>query len=98
MFMNKSKRVLVTAALVASLCAVPAQAADWEGSPSDLLDRLVAWAVNIWTPAGSEGGLGRIYAPEGGYVDPNGGGPRTGSCETEPGCNAPKEAVAGGRP
>lgn len=102
MFTSKSKRVLVAAALVASLCAaVPAQAADWEGGSSDLLDRLVAWAVNIWViwvPVDSEGELGRVYAPEGGYVDPNGGGPRPGSCETDPGCNSPNNAVAGGRP
>ena len=99
MFISKSKRVLVAAALAASLCAaVPAQAADWEGSSSDLLDRLVAWVVEIWAPEAPAEGLRAVYAPDGPFVDPNGGGPRPGSCDTEPGCNAPKQAVAAGRP
>ncbi len=96
---SKSKKFLVAAALAATLGgALPAEAADWGASPADLLDRLVTWAVNIWSPAGSEGELGRVYAPEGGYVDPNGGGPKPGVCDTDPGCNSPKSAVAAGRP
>ena len=99
MFISKSKRVLVAAALAATLCAaVPAQAADWSGESAGFLDRLAAWVVDIWAPAEPEGGLGRIYAPEAGFIDPNGGGPRPGSCDTDPGCNAPKGAVAAGRP
>lgn len=98
MFINRSKRVLVAAALVTSLCAaVPAQAAGWSGEAAGLLDRLVSWVVDLWVPD-SEGELGRIYAPEGGYVDPNGGGPRPG-CESDPAeCNSPKDAVVTGHP
>lgn len=99
MFISKSKRVWVAAALVATLSgAVPAQAADWAAESAGFLDRLVSWVVDIWVPVDSEGELGRVYAPEAGFIDPNGGGPRPGSCDTDPGCNAPKEAVAAGRP
>jgi len=101
MFSSKSKRILVAVALAASLGgAIPAEAADWGGSPADLLDRLAAWAFNIWSPADSEGTgeLGRVYAPEAGFIDPNGGGPKTGSCAGEPGCNSPNNALGIGRP
>ena len=95
MFISKSKRVLVAAALATTLCAaVPAQAADWSGESAGFLDRLVAWVVEIWEPEAPRA----VYAPDGAFVDPNGGGPRPGSCDTEPGCNSPKQAVAGGRP
>lgn len=99
MFISKSKRVLVVATLVASLCAaVPAQAADWPGESAGFLDRLVAWVVEIWELEAPAEGPRAVYAPDGAFVDPNGGGPRPGSCDTEPGCNSPKQAVAGGRP
>lgn len=99
MLSNTSKRVFVAAALAATLCgAVPAQAAEGSGSAADLLERLVAWWAEIWQPEAPAGGPGFTYAPDGAFVDPNGGGPRTGSCDTDPGCNAPKEAVAVGRP
>lgn len=96
---SNSKRILVAAALAAILGGtVPAEAADWGRSPADLLDRLVTWAVNLWVPSEGTGELGRVYAPEAGFIDPNGGGPKTGSCETEPGCNAPNNALGSGRP
>jgi hypothetical protein len=100
MFSSKTKRVFVAAALAAALSGtVPAQAADWSAAPADLLDRLLAWVVEIWVPeAPAEGGFGKAIAADGVYIDPNGGGPKTGSCDNDPGCNAPKEAVAAGRP
>lgn len=96
MFSSTSKRVFVVTALVVTLWgAVPAQAAEGSGGAVDLLERLVAWWAEIWQ---REGEPGFTYAPDGAFVDPNGGGPRTGSCDQDPGCNAPKEAVAVGRP
>lgn len=99
MFISKSKRVWVAAALAATLCAaVPAQAADWSGESAGFLDRLVAWVAEIWAAEAPAEGPRAVYAPDGPFVDPNGGGPRPGSCDTEPGCNSPKQAVAAGRP
>ena len=98
MIFNKSGRLFVAVALAATFfLALPAEAADWrEGSPG-IFEQLTTWVVEGW-----EGWLQATLTDakpnsnnnEGGHLDPN-GGPRTGACVGEGGCdNAPPASNA----
>lgn len=88
---KNAKSFFAAAVVAAGLClAAPAQAADLGGVPSGLLERLVSWMAESWLAADA-GDIRAIVAEDGGYIDPNGGGgPKPGSCESDPGCNQPE--------
>ena len=86
---KNTKNFFAAAVVAAGLClAAPAQAADLGGASSGLLERLISWMAENWLAADA-GDVRAIVAEDGGYIDPNGGGPKPGSCQDDPGCNQP---------
>lgn len=94
MIFTKSGRLFVAAAALAAtfFLALPAEAADGrEGSPG-MFEQLTAWVVESWEgwlQAAQTDGKPTSVDHEGGFVDPNGGGGRTGSCPGQGGCEGP---------
>jgi len=95
---KKSALLFAAVALAAVFfLAVPAEAAESRGGPPGVFDRLIAWAMDgweRWMPAVSMSGT-KSDDREGGYLDPNGGGGRTGSCGDPAACENPLPATTG---
>lgn len=104
MISGKVGRLLVAVALAATFfLALPAQAADGQGSSPGLFERLAAWVVDGWDGWMRGASLSMSGATgvdrDGGHLDPN-GGPRNGSCAGDGGCdhNPPASKPPEGRP
>jgi hypothetical protein len=101
MIFIKSGRLLVAVALAATFfLALPAEAADGRGSSPGILEQLITWMTGGW-----DGWMQTTQADErphpnnneGAYIDPNGGGGRTGSCSGECGGGpGPNQAIRQG--
>jgi hypothetical protein len=97
---TRSGRLFAAMALAALFfLAIPAEAAEGRGGPPGLFDRLIAWVTDGWDgwlSAVSYSSKGSTSTDqEGGYLDPNGGGGRTGSCTDPAACENPLPAGSG---